>query len=687
MRRIIGGLLAFLVLTGTLLVLPVYAAPAPSAEPVAPSIDAVDLGSVAEPEGAAVVTEDGTVVDAGPETDVVLGTTADPSATPTPSTSASPTTSSPPTTAPPTAPTAGTGTDPVAASGREIDGVEALTVSQPDTDRFESVGVTWAQDESVTGVTVQIRTKKSSGRWTPWTTVEQDDVDPSEGSDAGVRGGTSPYWTGAAKGIEVVVQAADGSTPEDVQVQLIDPGNSAADVTPGAPAITDTAHAATAMPAIYSRAQWGADEKLMTWEPEYAPTVKATTIHHTADSNNYSAADVPAIMRSIYAYHAVSRGWGDIGYNVIVDKYGRAWEGRSGGLASSVVGAHAGGFNTSTFGVSMLGNYDVVDTPPALLETVASVIAWKFALYAIPASGTVSLVSSGGGTSRYAAGTPVTLPTIFGHRDVGATTCPGRYGYSHLGEIRGMVAQKIAAGGPAVSATPSMADSSPQVLLRNARGGGMAEWTTRRGDPGDLPLTCDWDGNGTETIAVFRDGRFFLFDSNGSTAAATSDFRFGDRGDTPLCGDWDGDGKDTVGIWRNGWFFLRNSNTSGVADGYFPFGNTDAQPAIGDWNGDGYDTVAVYQDATFYFANSNLRPLADGRLAYGDRGDRVVVGDWTGARRDSMGVFRAGTFYLTTSLSRSVADLTVGFGAPSDRPLVGDWDGNRTVTMGVQRGY
>ena len=69
------------------------------------------------------------------------------------------------------------------------------------------------------------------------------------------------------------------------------------------------------------------------------------------------------MMRSIYRYHAVSRGWGDIGYNVIVDKFGRRWEGRAGGLASTVVGAHAGGFNSGTFGVSMLGNYESVNPP------------------------------------------------------------------------------------------------------------------------------------------------------------------------------------------------------------------------------------------------------------------------------------------------------------------------------------
>ena len=64
------------------------------------------------------------------------------------------------------------------------------------------------------------------------------------------------------------------------------------------------------------------------------------------------------MMRSIYAYHTQTRGWGDIGYNFIVDKFGRIFEGRYGGLTSTVIGAHAGGFNTDTFGVSMLGNYD-----------------------------------------------------------------------------------------------------------------------------------------------------------------------------------------------------------------------------------------------------------------------------------------------------------------------------------------
>jgi uncharacterized protein with LGFP repeats len=242
--------------------------------------------------------------------------------------------------------------------------------------------------------------------------------------------------------VEVVTRS--GATPTDVQLDLIDPGDSAADATLGTPQVQDTAGAAQVMPDVYSRAQWGADESIRTWKPAYAPTIKAAALHHTADTNQYTIDQVPAMMRSIYHYHAMSLQWGDIGYNVVVDKFGRLFEGRSGGLASTVIGAHAGGFNTSTFGVSMLGNYDTVDTPQVMIDAVSAIIAWKFSLYGVDPLGRTTLTS--GGTDRWPAGTAVTLPTVFGHRDTKSTACPGRYGYARLGEIRTAVAARITAG-------------------------------------------------------------------------------------------------------------------------------------------------------------------------------------------------------------------------------------------------
>ncbi|GAB3357539.1 N-acetylmuramoyl-L-alanine amidase [Modestobacter lapidis] len=399
MRRTLTGLIALLALTGTLLVLPVYAAPVPEPEPVAGSSAEVSMGSVDAP---------------APAADVQPGTTA-----PVPGVSS---------------------TEPT------------LTVAGSDVAPFSLVGVTWTHDPAVTDTVVQVRVRTEDGDWGTWTEVTPETADQSTTAATGaeLRGGTSPLWTGPSTGVEAELVTRSGAQPTDVQLELIDPGASAADAALDAPEITDTANAAAAMPAVFSRAQWGADERIRSWGPEYAPTIKAATLHHTADSNNYSYDQVPAMMRSIYQYHTVKLGWGDIGYNVIVDKFGRLFEGRAGGLASTVIAAHAGGFNNSTFGVSMLGNYDVVPVPQGTVDSVAAIIAWKFSLFGIDPRGSTVLTSRGGGTSRYAAGTTVTLPTIFGHRDVGSTACPGRYGYARLAEIRDKVTAQLGSAAPLV---------------------------------------------------------------------------------------------------------------------------------------------------------------------------------------------------------------------------------------------
>lgn len=442
MRRSLVGFTAFLALTGSFVVLPVYAAPAPPAKPVQPSIAEVALGSVTAPEGHAVVTTDAAPTDPGAAGSAAPATRSAQTSAPV-SPSAGPSSTAPSTSAPSTsAPSDGK----VTSSGKEIPGVPALTVSQPSTNKFSSVGVTWAQG-AVIDVAVQLRVKNSAGRWGTWTTIAADDVEhaPAKGNKGKAsRGGTAPYWTGESYGVEVIVQGAGGAVPDDVKVALIDPGKSAADKLAQAPAAKATAHADEAMPAVYSRAQWGADESIRTWDPEYASTLKAATIHHTADTNDYTADQVPALMRSIYAYHTLTRGWGDIGYNVIVDKFGRLFEGRYGGLSSTVIGGHAGGFNTYTFGISMLGNFDEVPVPQATVNAIAEIVAWKFSLYHIDPRGQTTLVAAGGSstTAKFPDGTPVLLPTIFGHRDVGYTVCPGQYGYARLPEIRDLVAAR-----------------------------------------------------------------------------------------------------------------------------------------------------------------------------------------------------------------------------------------------------
>ncbi len=73
-------------------------------------------------------------------------------------------------------------------------------------------------------------------------------------------------------------------------------------------------------------------------------------------------------------------------------------------------------------------------------------------------------------------------------------------------------------------------------------------------------------------------------------------FEYGHASDVKVVGDWDGDGIETPGVFRDGRWFLRNSNTTGAGDFDFWFGSTRDHPVVGDWNNDGADTIGVARD-------------------------------------------------------------------------------------------
>jgi hypothetical protein len=148
------------------------------------------------------------------------------------------------------------------------------------------------------------------------------------------------------------------------------------------------------------------------------------------------------------------------------------------------------------------------------------------------------------------------------------------------------------------------------------------------GNRDDYALAGDWDGDGRDEFAVERQGKFY-FETDypsepfGDQDAGTASFSavYGNVGDTPIMGDWDGDGIDTLGVYRNGVFYLRNSNTTGYADVTFAYGNPGDYPLAGRWvDGDSSapDTVGVYRESTFYLRNSNTSGYADNAFVYGD---------------------------------------------------------------------
>ena len=142
-----------------------------------------------------------------------------------------------------------------------------------------------------------------------------------------------------------------------------------------------------AQPTIYSRAQWGADESIRNKSALRYGTISGGFVHHTVNANDYTEAQVPALLRSIYAYHVKSRGWSDIGYNFLVDRFGRIWEGRYGGIDKPVVGAHTLNYNDYSFAMSAIGNFDTVQPPDVMLRAYGQLFAWKLSLHGVnPAS-------------------------------------------------------------------------------------------------------------------------------------------------------------------------------------------------------------------------------------------------------------------------------------------------------------
>jgi len=218
--------------------------------------------------------------------------------------------------------------------------------------------------------------------------------------------------------------------------------------------------------------------------------------------------------------------------------------------------------------------------------------------------------------------------------------------------------------------------SSGQVFLKNSNTTGVANFSFAFGIAGDQVISGDWDGDGVDTVGVYRDGVFFLKNSN-TIGFADITFAFGAPGSQPIAGDWDGDGVDTVGTFDNGTFSLRNSNSSGSPDAVYNLGVTGDRAVAGDWNGDGADTTGVFRSSNglIFLKNSNTSGFADIVIVFGSPNDRPVAGDWNADGIDTIGVYRNGTFFLRNSNTTGFADITFGLGIAGDLPAVGDWDG------------
>jgi uncharacterized protein with LGFP repeats len=236
---------------------------------------------------------------------------------------------------------------------------------------------------------------------------------------------------------------------------------------------------------MLGRKVWGADESWRNGGPRYNQTIEQVHVHHTANSNDYSETDVPALLRGIYRYHTMSLGWSDIAYNFLVDRFGRTWVGRAGGASLPVRGAHTLGFNATSTGIAALGNYETTEPTAETLAAIVRLAAWKLAPYGRDPEGTASVTSEG--SDKFLAARVVQLPVIDGHRDTNDTACPGQHLYDQLPTIRSDTARHMQPAPP-----PAIAITQPFELTGDPLVGAELSATAGTYTPENATVTYTW---------------------------------------------------------------------------------------------------------------------------------------------------------------------------------------------------
>jgi hypothetical protein len=502
-------------------------------------------------------------------------------------------------------------------------GGPAVTSLPEDVSGYGAVGITWAHGEDVPDedLTFAVRTR-TGDTWSEWMDLEYHDdhgPDPDSAEGRHARPGTDALLVGEVDQVQVRADATD-ALPADMRLAVIDPGadtrtaverpaldTSKMDEDPVDPGTT------TPKPQIFSRAQWGADESMREKSSLSYFEVHAGFVHHTVNANDYTRAQVPSLLRGIYAYHTQSRGWSDVGYNFLVDRFGRIWEGRYGGVDRPVVGAHTLNYNDYSFAMSAIGNYDVKKPSKAIVEAYGALFAWKLSLHGVDASSPKQWVGS-----KY-------FQAINGHRDAASTACPGRYLYAKIPQIRKLAAEA-------------------------QRG-----WDGRN-------LESDLAGSPHPDLILRRtsDGKGVILPTGGLTAFGAGVAVNGGIGaeDQPVVSpDLDGDGVgDLLVVAPGGTATVRPGNGKGGFGASVRtvtgFGGHDLVTAVGDLNGDGRnDVVARHTESgrlDAYLGRNGSRFRAE-RLGTGYESYTALVGagDLDGdGKADVLGQDKRGSLWL-----------------------------------------
>lgn len=343
----------------------------------------------------------------------------------------------------------------------ELDGTPAKHV----TGYITMAAASWPSDVDSPDVVEFQGRDLNTGEWSDWLSAElMTDIDENA---------SEAVWVGPSSAVNVRAFRDGIDISEQLTAHLITTSESRSDVrlassgsgTGVTRILPATVTPGTGAPTFITREEWNADT-VDTSRLSYAKELKAICIHHTGGSNTYTAAQSPQVVRGMFTYHTKTLGWADLGYNVVVDKYGQIFEGRAGGLHRNVAGAHARGFNTGSCGISVMGDYMDIPVPTAALNAIATVAAWKLAsTFTQDVYGTETWTVT---TSNVKRSGTFSMPHLFAHRDVNYTDCPGDTYYGQLPELRSLVQQKL----------NGFKESYPEHLVAYVNGGGRGAFGT-----------------------------------------------------------------------------------------------------------------------------------------------------------------------------------------------------------------